>query len=121
MDDAVDFGIFYKDLLQPLLICDIDLVEIWSLSAQEFNAIERDYRRVVQTIDNDDFITMLEESERSEGTNVAGAPMPVKISISSVLVGLCILQPLHMYSGATISQCGIHLPGYQDSSDTHFD
>jgi hypothetical protein len=105
VDDAVDIGIFREDLLQSLLICNVDLVEIWSLSAQEFNAIERDYRRVIQTIDDDDFIAMLEESERSEGANIAGASMPVTISISSVLglVGLCFLQPLHMYSGATIT------------------
>jgi hypothetical protein len=55
-----------KDLVQCILICDVDFVEVWSLSAEELDAVEGDFRGIVQTIDDYDLVAMLEESQRGE-------------------------------------------------------
>jgi hypothetical protein len=55
-----------KDLVQCFLICDVDLVEVGSLAAEELDAVEGDFRGIVQAVDDYDLITILEESERGE-------------------------------------------------------
>ena len=73
MDDAVELGMFDKDLLECFLVGDIDLVEGWSLPAEEFDAIKGDFGGIVQAVNNHHFISMLEEGKGSERANVAGS------------------------------------------------
>ena len=40
VDDAVDFGVCCKDLVQACLVCDVDLVKVWSLPTEELDAVE---------------------------------------------------------------------------------
>lgn len=42
VDDAVDVRILCKDLLQSSFICEVNLVEFWSLSAEEFDTVQGD-------------------------------------------------------------------------------
>ena len=101
MDDTVNLGILYEDLLQCSFICDVYMVELWALSTtQELNTIEGNFRRVVKTVDDDDLVAMPQECKRSEGPNVAGTSEQANISISFVLVGL---RPLPVDGRGTIS------------------
>jgi hypothetical protein len=42
VDNAVDFGMFRKDVVQRLLVRNVGLIENGTLSADQLNAIERD-------------------------------------------------------------------------------
>ncbi len=72
MDDAVDLGCLAKTSPGGGLVRNIDLVEGRSLSRDELNAIDCDYGGIVETIDNDDIVTVLEQRERGKGPDVAG-------------------------------------------------
>ena len=39
VDNAVNVGVLCKDLVKTFFICDIDLIEVWPLSADELNAV----------------------------------------------------------------------------------
>ena len=43
VDNAVNAGMRHKDLVQCLFICDVDLVEVWSLAAEQLDAVEGDF------------------------------------------------------------------------------
>ena len=70
MNDTVDLWVSRKDLIEGWFIGDVDLVEVWSLSAKEFDSVEDDLGRVVQTIYDDDFVAMFQQCQGCEGTNV---------------------------------------------------
>lgn len=70
-----------KDLVETFLVGDIHLVKVWSLSAEEFDAIEGDSGGVVEAIDNYDFVAMFEERESSERPDIAGTSMDLNVSI----------------------------------------
>lgn len=59
MNHTVDIRVSGKDLVKASLIRDVDLVEVRSLAAEEFDAVEGDLGGVVQTVDDDDFVAML--------------------------------------------------------------
>lgn len=71
MNDTIDIRMSLEDLFDSWLICYVDLVELGSLAAQQLNAIQADFGRIVQTVNDDDFITMLKKGERGEGSNVS--------------------------------------------------
>ena len=73
VDDTVNIWVRCKGLVQCFLICDVYLVEIRSLSAKQLNAVKRDFRGVVERVNDHDFIASLEKSQTREGANVAGA------------------------------------------------
>jgi hypothetical protein len=62
VDNAVNAGILCEDLVKTVFICDIDLIEVWPLSADELNAVQRNLGRVVEAIDNYNLIAMFKES-----------------------------------------------------------
>ena len=57
----------------------------WALAAQQLNAVQADFGRVVQAVDDDDLVAVLEEGEGCEGANVASATV-VKSCQSHILV-----------------------------------
>ena len=73
MDDIVNFGVLGEDLFQCLLVCDVDLVQLGPLSAQQFYSVDDFLGRVVEVVDDDDFISSVEKGEGGEGADVAGA------------------------------------------------
>ena len=73
MNDAVNLGVFGKDIGQTTLVGQVDLVEERAASAEELDAIEGDLGGIVETVDNDDIVAVLEEGEGGERANVAGA------------------------------------------------
>ena len=81
VDYTVDVWVCGKDLVETFLIGDIHLVKVWSLSAEEFDAIEGDSGGVVEAIDNYDFVAMFEERESSERPDIAGTSMDLNVSI----------------------------------------
>jgi len=83
MDDTVDIGILSKDFVQCLFVCDIDMVEVWSLPAEQLDAVEGDFGGIVETVDDHDLVAMLEESERGEGSDVTGSSAQFDISMDS--------------------------------------
>ena len=66
VDDTVDIRMRSEDLVQSFFICDIDLVELWSLSAEQLNAVEGNLGGIVEGIDDDDFVTMLKKGKARE-------------------------------------------------------
>ena len=71
MDNAVNVWMCSEHLVQCRLVRNIHLVKLRSLSAEELNAIEGDFRGVVKTVDNYNLVAMLEESEGGERPNVS--------------------------------------------------
>jgi hypothetical protein len=66
VDDTVDIRVCYEHLFQPFFICDIDLVELRSLSAEKLNAVEGDFGGVVEGVDDYYFIAMFEKGQTRE-------------------------------------------------------
>ena len=73
MDDIVDVWVLSEDLVQRGLVCDVALVEGRSLAADELDAIDDFWGRVVEVIDNDYLVVCLEKGESCEGADVACA------------------------------------------------
>jgi hypothetical protein len=73
VDDAVDLGVLDEDLVDALFVRHVDLVEERPAAADGLDAVERNYRRVVERVDDDDIVAVLEQSQRGEGANVAGS------------------------------------------------
>lgn len=63
VNHTVDIWVSGKDPVKASLICDVDLVEIWSLAAEQFDAVEGHLGGVVQTVDDDDLVAMFEEGQ----------------------------------------------------------
>lgn len=72
MDDAVNLGVLGEDLVESGLVCDVGLVELWSLAADELDAVQGHLGGVVEVIDNHDLVAVLEQGEGCEGSNVTG-------------------------------------------------
>jgi hypothetical protein len=81
MDDIVDVWVLLEDLVERGLICDVALVKGRSLAADELDAVDDFWRRVVEVVDNDDFVVGFEEGKGCEGANVAGTTKPLSVSI----------------------------------------
>ncbi len=79
-----------EDFLESRLIGNVDLVENWTLSAEQFYAIQADFRGVVQAVNDDDLEAILEQSESGERSNVSGATVSLE---SQRLMLLRILTP----------------------------
>jgi hypothetical protein len=73
VDHAVNGRVLGKDLVDGLLVGNVELVEVGTAAADQLNAVEGNLGRVVEAVDNDDIVSVLEQSEGGEGTNVAGS------------------------------------------------
>lgn len=74
-----------KNLVERSLVCDVDLVELWSLAGNELNAIDDFWGRIVEVVDDDDLVVCFEQSERRERANVAGTTAPLSIAVLGML------------------------------------
>ena len=66
VDHTVNIWMGCKDFLQSSLISDVHLVEVRSLAANKLNSIQRDFRGIVETVYNNDFIAMFEKRKGGE-------------------------------------------------------
>jgi hypothetical protein len=66
VDDTVDIRVRGEDLVQFPFICDVDFVELWSLAAEQLNAVEGDFGGIVEGIDDYDFVSMFEKCQTRE-------------------------------------------------------
>ena len=73
MNDIVDIRVLLKHLVQGLLIGDVERVVLGSLAADQLDAVQDLLGGVVEVVDDDDLVVGLEESERGERADVAGA------------------------------------------------
>jgi hypothetical protein len=73
VNNTVDSGVRGKDLVELVLLGDIGLVELRSLAADELDAVEGDFGRVVEVVYNHDIVAVLQEGQRRERANVACA------------------------------------------------
>jgi len=73
VNHAVDLGVLLKDLVKTGIVGHVDLVERGALPADELDAVDGNLGRVVEVVNNDDIITILEQSERGKRPNVTGA------------------------------------------------
>ena len=55
------------------LVGNVELVIDGAFAGNQLNAIENFVGRVIEVVDNHDFVVGLEEGESGEGANVAGA------------------------------------------------
>jgi hypothetical protein len=72
VNDIIDIRVLLEHLVQGLLISDVERVVLGSLAADQLNAVQDLFGGVVEVVDDDDLVVGLEESERGEGTDVAG-------------------------------------------------
>jgi hypothetical protein len=73
MDDAVNIWVLRENPVECFLISDIDTYKLWSLSADEFNAIDNLLGGVVKIVNDYDFVASFKEGKGGEGANVAAA------------------------------------------------
>lgn len=73
VDDTVNVRVLLEDLVESVLVGDIGLVEFGPLAADELDAIQSDLGGVVEVIDNHDLVAVLQEGQRGERSDVAGA------------------------------------------------
>lgn len=73
MDNVVNVWVFLEDLVESGLILDIQLVELWPLAADQLDAVDDLFRRVVEVVNDDNLVASLEEGESRERANVACA------------------------------------------------
>jgi hypothetical protein len=73
VDDRVNLGVLVKDIIKGLLVCNIHLIETWSLASDELDAVDNFLVSIVEVVDNDNIVVGLEEGDDGERTNVAAA------------------------------------------------
>lgn len=73
VDDIVDVRVLLEDLVECGFILDVELVELWPFAGDELDAIDDFLGRVVEVVDDDNFVAGIKERERCERANVAGA------------------------------------------------
>ena len=74
VNDAVDGRVLFKDAVKGRLVGDIEVHKGRPLAADELDAVEDLVGRVVQVVGHDHLVVGLEQRERREGPDVAGAP-----------------------------------------------
>ncbi len=74
MNYIVDIRMLGEDLVEAGFIGDINAIEIRSLAANQFDSVDRLLRRVVETINNDNFVAGFEECKGGKRTNVSRTP-----------------------------------------------
>ena len=72
MNNAVDIRMRLEDIVEPRFISDIELEKLWPLAADDLNAIDDLFRRVVEIICNNDLVICFEKGKSSERAYVAG-------------------------------------------------
>lgn len=55
----------------------VDLMECGTLAANQLDAIESNFGRVVKAVDNNNVVTSLEKGQRCKRANVARATTPI--------------------------------------------
>lgn len=73
VDYIVNVRMLRKYLVECGFICNIDLIEVWTLARDQLYAVDNLLRRVVAVVDNNDLVVSFEESEDGEGANITGA------------------------------------------------
>lgn len=70
MDHAVNIGVFLEDLVETGFLGDIDVVELWPLAADELDAVDDLFGRIIQIVCDHNFVVCLKEGECGERANV---------------------------------------------------
>jgi hypothetical protein len=73
VNDIVDIRVLLEHLIQCLFIGDVERVVLGSLAADQLDAVQDLLGGVVEVVDDNDLVVGLEESERGERADVAGA------------------------------------------------
>lgn len=126
MDDAVDLGVCLEDLVERRLVCDICLVELGPLAADELNAVEGDLGGVVEIIYNHHLVAILEKGERGEGADVSGTTREPIISLEGLQLELLLKTARARPAGALDSSRSAtkkaqNSPGDEHGSDRRHD
>lgn len=66
MDNTIDLGVLFEDLVEGGLVRDVYLVELWPFAGDELNAVEGNLGRVVEVIDNHHLVAVLKKGKRGE-------------------------------------------------------
>lgn len=59
-----------ENLVKAIFVRDVNFVELRPLPADEFDAIQAFFGRVVEVIDNDDLVIRLQQRKNSERANI---------------------------------------------------
>jgi hypothetical protein len=73
VNNAVDVGVSFEDLVKGRLVGDVDLSELGLLARDQGNALQSLWGGIVEVIGNDDLVASLEQSEGGEGADVASS------------------------------------------------
>ena len=66
VNDAVDIRVVLEDFVERSRLCDIDVVEIWALAADEWNAINGLLRGIPKIVSNDNLVVGFKECKGCE-------------------------------------------------------
>ena len=56
MNDTVNVWVCLEDIVEPSLIRNVKLEEFWSLAANEFNAIDDFFGRIIEVVRENDLV-----------------------------------------------------------------
>jgi hypothetical protein len=113
-----------KHLLKSSFISDVDVVKVRPLAANKLNAIQRDFRGVVEIINNNYFVAVFEKSERGEGSNISSPTKEKPVSASFLIIAapcgrIEIFQARRPHWAAPGAPSSCSLPSDQDGSHRH--
>lgn len=72
MNDTVNVGVSFEDLVEAILLGDIELDKLSLLAADSLDTVQGLDGGVVQVVSDDDLVASLEEGEGGERANVTG-------------------------------------------------
>jgi hypothetical protein len=73
VDDIGDVGVLGKDVIQLLFHSYVGIVQLWPNPSQQFNPIDGFAGRVGEIVNNDNFVSRLNQGQNCKGANVARA------------------------------------------------
>jgi hypothetical protein len=71
VDDVVNVWMLVEDVVKSCLIGDVELIKSRPFPADELDAVDDLFGRIVKIVDNDDLVISLKERKGGEGANVA--------------------------------------------------
>jgi len=114
VDHTVNIWVGCKDFLQSNLIRYVRLVEVRSLAANKLNAIQRDFRGIVEIVYNNDFVAVFKKRKGGERSNISSATKE-----KPWLVSFLIIAAPEIRQAIGRQTASSNLPGDQNSSHRH--
>ena len=84
----MDYAVYIRMLCEYFVKCsfvrDIEIIKVGFLTADELDAVDDLWGRVIQVVCNDNLIARFQEGQSSEGSDISSAAIPYQSAKSMV-------------------------------------